>query len=678
VRARPSPSSGFRRRSPWWLVGGARGGALVLACMPASAAALPLAVEPPVWPTGPGWRGRAVVSGVVVDFAVEPLAEIGRPASGPGEPSGTLREGRLVRFRLALTDAETGYPLDGLYPAAWMDLRPPEAAAPDDAGGRGCAERVETLLGGSLLSRAELDLNAYYVVAMNHDATLSVVDPLFGYGGSKLLALVELRAPAEDWALAGDRLFVTQPGADEVAVVETSEWRASTHVPVGPRPARAVLQPDGGYLWVAYEGTGPAVRTGVSVVAVANLAERARIVTGRGPHDVAISGDSRRAFVTNGGDGTVSVIDVARLEVVATLPTAPDPVSIAWCEAAGVAWVGHADGTLAAIAGDRPAVAARLTTEPGLAQVRCAPGGRYAFAVNSEADLLHVIDGAGRRIVKSGPVADRPDQLAFSRTLAYVRHLGSDVVLMVPLADAAEAGTPLHVVDFPGGSKPPGEGPPPARAAAIVKAPGADAVLVANPADGMIYYYSEGMAAPRGAFENYGRAPRAVTVVDNSLRPRAPGVYETTARLRRPGTYDLALLLDTPRAVHCFEVEVAPDPEADARRRRVPLRVAAPDAEKGLLRARAGEEIRLELTAEGPGSAGPRAGLADLELLVIAGGWHVRRPARDLGGGRYEVALTVPSDGLYYLYAECPSEGLLPGTTRPLAYLVAGDAADAE
>ena len=47
---------------------------------------------------------------------------------------------------------------------------------------------------------------------MNEDATLTVVDPLLGFGGSKLLALVPLAAVAEDWALTLDqtRLFVAQ------------------------------------------------------------------------------------------------------------------------------------------------------------------------------------------------------------------------------------------------------------------------------------------------------------------------------------------------------------------------------------------------------------------------------------------------------------------------------------
>ena len=55
-----------------------------------------------------------------------------------------------------------------------------------------------------MLSRPEVDLNVYYVLALNEDATISVVDPLFGYGSSKLLTMVFLHSPGEDWALSAD------------------------------------------------------------------------------------------------------------------------------------------------------------------------------------------------------------------------------------------------------------------------------------------------------------------------------------------------------------------------------------------------------------------------------------------------------------------------------------------
>ena len=92
----------------------------------------------------------------------------------------------------------------------------------------------------------------------------------------------------------------------------------------------------------------------------------------------------------------------------------------------------------------------------------------------------------------------------------------------------------------------------------MVPAPEGNSVLVANPADRVIYYYSEGMAAPMGSFQNYRRNPRAVMVVDRSLREVTSGVYSTTTKLPKSGIYDVAFLLDSPRiAAQVFSATTA-------------------------------------------------------------------------------------------------------------------------
>lgn len=610
-------------------------------------------------PTEAGTRQQVEMGGVGIDFRIEPL-----------QTGGAVREGQQVRFRFTLTDTTTGIPLAGISPAAWMDLLPPEETHDPDR----CLNKVRHFLGGSLLAKAELDLNVFYVVVLNEDATLTVVDPLFSFGNSKLLALVRLTSPGRDWVLSADRrrLFVSLPETNAVAVVETDSWQVSTHIPTAGAPQRLVLQPDGGYIWAAYDGVEPGQGgSGVAVIQPTSLSERKRLVTGHGRHDIALRGDNRYAFISNAEDGTVAVVDVHRLEVVRTLATGPQPVSLTWSEAARSLYVAHAgDGSIVAIDGERLEISARLPTEPGLAQIRATPDGRLVLAVNPETDVLHVIDASRNRVVQSGPVGRGPDQLAFSDSLVYIRHRGTDAILMVPLKALGDPGTPIPLVDFPGGEKPPGALA--SLGAAVVRAPGAGAVLVANTADGMIYYYKEGMAAPIGAFQNYGRRPQAVLVVDNSLRERAPGVYETSAQLRRPGLYDVAFFLDAPRAVSCFPVEVEVDPQRAAQRQRRSVQVRAL-VENGTLRVARGAEVRLTLEVRDPHSGVLRAGLGDLHAMVFLapGHWHTHQRARDLGAGHYEVTIRVPEAGVYYVYAESASAGLGLGRTAPVAYIYA-------
>ncbi len=88
---------------------------------------------------------------------------------------------------------------------------------------------------GSLRSRPDVDLNAYYLLALNEEANISVIDPLLGFGGSKLLTMVLLKSPGEDWALTSNRskLFVSMPLVNQVAVVDTTTWKVITDVRTG-------------------------------------------------------------------------------------------------------------------------------------------------------------------------------------------------------------------------------------------------------------------------------------------------------------------------------------------------------------------------------------------------------------------------------------------------------------
>jgi YVTN family beta-propeller protein len=583
-------------------------------------------------------RERLERQGIAVDVSIAPLD----PARGE------LREGDEAVFRFRITDTATGTPLSNLDPGAWLTLAPP-GIEPSE----GCQEKVKGLLGGNVFARPDLDLTGYQVLALNEDATVTVVDPFFGFGGSKLLAMLFLDGPGEDWALSADRkrLFVTIPSTDHLAVADTDAWKVIAHLDVGPGPRRVAFQPDQGYLWVT-------TAAGVDVLDPVALKLVTRIAIGSGAHEIAFSDDSRFAFVTDRAAGTVSVIDVRTLTEVRDVRTGPEPVSIAWTTLGHAAWVSHAGGLLAAVDAGKAEPAARIQSEPGLGQIAFAPGGRFGFVVNPAADRVHILDVSRTKVVQTAKVEKGPDAVAFSSEIAYVRHRGSETVLMIPLKAIGEEGAAVPVVDFPGGQKPLGAGAGPAAAAGIVKAPGSGAVLVANPADRTVYYYKEGMAAPMGSFANYSRQPRAVLVVDRSLEERSPGVYETIARLRHPGTYDLAFFIDAPRLVDCLQLTIAADPGKESERRAaLPPRVEYLDAPRTLA---AGRPTTLRLRVLDPATGEARKGLPDVTVLSYQppGSRQHRQKAAEVEPGIYQVALVPGEPGAYYVYVESLSQGL--------------------
>jgi len=584
------------------------------------------------------------VQGIAVELQVAPVA-----VDGPARP---LREGDSAAFRFQIADPATGHPVAGAYPSAWLDLLRDDESATDR-----CAAKVEQFIAGDLFSRPAVDLNAYYVLALNQDATLSVVDPLFGFGGTKLLAMVELGSPGEDWALApdGSRLFVSLPAAGAVAVVDTASWRVTSRVAVGPRPRRLALSPDGARLWVGLDGD----EGGVAVVRTADLTV-AHIATGGGPHDLTLAADGRLAVVSNGAAGTLSIVDADRLAKTADVALGAPPTALAYSPLARTVYaVSEERGTITAVDPEGRRVLAQIAASPGVGAPRVAPGGRLVFLPNPRSNKVHIVDTAVNRIVQSADVDSGPEEIEFSDNLAYVRRRDSEVVLMIPLEQVGVEGRPVPVVDFPAGQRPFGQGAPLAPAASIVRAPGATAVLVANPADRTIYYYKEGMAAPVGSFSNYDRQPRAVLVVDRSLKERAPGRYETLAGVDHPGRYRVSFFLDAPRTVRCFELAVAVSPEREAKRRRErPVAVAPAFAERTAV---AGRPLRLRFRLTDPNDGKPLSGLTDVNVMLFQfpGNWQERRWGRQVGDGVYEVEIVPPRPGEYRTAVECRSGRLL-------------------
>ena len=302
-------------------------------------------------------------------------------------------EGDDVRFRFRIADG-SGTPLTSVFPAAWLLARPAGSVTTPQM----AVKKAQSMVNASILSPADLDLNVYYVLTLNGNGTIGVVDPLFGYGGTKLLAMVPLKSPGADWVLSKDEttVYVSLPKSNEVAVVDTATWEVRKYVPGGLIPERIALQPDGQYLWVGGGGVGERFAdSGVTVLNTATLDVAARIRTGMGHHDIAFSDDSRFAFVTNSQQDTVSVIDVRTLKKRGDVQTGKTPASIDFSTTAQVAYVTHAgDGTIAVVSGEEARVIRRLQAETGLGQIRFSPRGRLGFVVNPEKDLVHILDAA--------------------------------------------------------------------------------------------------------------------------------------------------------------------------------------------------------------------------------------------------------------------------------------------
>lgn len=564
-------------------------------------------------------------------------------------PSANAIAGEDVSLQFSLESSD-GTTMTGLRPAAWLDARTADGT---------CKEKVQSFMSGSLRARPQVDLNTYYVITLNAEPSVAVIDPLLGFGGSKLLTAVTLQSPGVDWALSRDqrRLFVSMPLVNRVAVIDTEAWSVVKNLDTAFKPSRMIL--NGDRLWVTGEKA-------VTVIDTQSLSVAATIDTGRGLHQIAFGPEAKRAFVSNSVDGTVTVIDTVSLKKAGELKTGSMPAGIAYSSLSQSLYV--ADGVTGMISVIDPAamtVIKVIEAKPGLNSVQFAPGGRWGFVTNGKENLVNIVDSSTNTIVTTaGEIGIAPDQVSFTDDYAYVRAAGADSVKMIRLSSLGKD-KEANVAVFPAGQMPPNATGTVSFATAIVPAPEPRAVLVANPSDKLVYYYMEGMAAPMGNFSAAKRSPKAAMVVDRSLREREAGVYSINTRVPAPGTYDVAFFLGSPQIVHCFEMTVAPNPKQQTQV--ADTVTVEPRIEAKAIRA--GQELEVQFRLTGANDQ-PRKDVKDVRALTFLapGTWQKRIAAEHVSDGLYRVKFTVPEPGIYYVFVESQTLRLRVNESRPVIF----------
>jgi DNA-binding beta-propeller fold protein YncE len=547
--------------------------------------------------------------------------------------------GDAVGFRFQLSDTAGDTPLRGLRPAAWLSQRAPGAAAPN------CKTQTANFLGGDLFKRADIDLNSFFVLTLNDDATVSVVDPMFSFGGSKLLNLLQLESRGADWLLVAEqsRLFVSMPDAGAVALIDTRQWRIIDTIRTGPHPRRLALA--GNRIWVADD-------RGLSGIDIATLAVTV-LPLASGAADLAASDNGEWLFAASGNG--IAVIDAYAARVTRQAPLDGQPGLLAYSRAAQAVYAADTrQGKLYAIDASphatRPAAVVKI--RPGAAQLRFTPDGRYALLPVPGENLLQVLDTASNRLAHNVPIADGPNRVSFSDRIAYVRRRDSEIVLMIQLEQLGNQSRALGIADFTGGQKAFGNTGE-ILADGQAGAPDGGSVLVVNPDDRMVYLYREGMAAPAGGFHTYAQTPRAVMVVDHGLREVGQGAYATTMPVKQAGLYDVVLFNDAPRVLTCFSANIGADGDA------TPRRLVKVDAVEPPAQLTTGHHARLRF-ALSDADGHPLKAASDVRALALAppGIWQRRLATTTLPDNSYEIEFTPPQAGVYYVWIESESLGL--------------------
>jgi YVTN family beta-propeller protein len=556
---------------------------------------------------------------------------------------GRAPTGLDMRLSVRLSDATAGTALAAVNPAAWLTLNRRGKPLTEQI----CRRQVAAYLSGNPFVRPDIDLTGFTLVAMNRDASVTVLDPQGSFGGSRMLAMLPLDSPGIDWAVehSPPRLFVSERTASRLAVIDTERWQQTASIALPQPPGSVLLQHDGRYLWAAAWRDG-----GVAAVATDTLSIAAHIPIGKGAHRLAITSDDKRMFVTNQESGSVSVIDPQQLTAVTTIPVGVEARAIAISNLAHLAYVAVTD-SIAVIDPGHDKLARRIDGVVDVTEIAISPDGRWGFAISPARNQLSIFDTTTNRLVQTTTVDDGPYEVAFTDTEAYVRRHGSEAVTLVPLAPLSD-GRPVGPGEFPAGEKPSSASPDDTLAPSMVASPGEPAMLLASPDEHGIHYYREGMAAPTQSFDDLGRQPVAVAVVDRSLHQITRGTYSAVARMPRPGVYDLAVLLDSPRVAHCFELDVDAGP--DSHSAAVTLEPVAPPRTVPV-----GRPVALQFRQAGA-VVQPAANRPTGTALVVLspGSWFDRIAMTPAGDGTWALRFTPPQAGTYLIAFDVPALGL--------------------
>ncbi|HVG34684.1 MAG TPA: YncE family protein, partial [Pyrinomonadaceae bacterium] len=539
--------------------------------------------------------------GIVIDFSVKALP------SEKGQSVGLVSGANAIAtFRL--TDARTGQPITGLHPSAWISARKSEAA-PNEAA---CKDKIRLFTGGLMSVRADIDLNTYLLLTLNHDNSITFINPQVSFSVTKLESIIALPGPGADWTLSQNKefLYVTMPEQGAVGIVNTVTGKLVATIQTGEKsaPRHIELQPDGRFVWVGLDASSQ-----VAVLDTSNNKLVATIKAGAGFHHIAFTGDSRTAYVTNSAADTVSVIDTKTLKHITDIKVGKTPVPVAYSSASKRVYVATLNGeTIEVIDPAKGQVVKTIPTKRGTAALRFEPNGRFAFVVNQFESKVFILDSATDELTAETEVVKEPDQVVFTSRYAYVRGTQSEKISLIELGQLGSG--KISPVDVTAGRQSPSSAPQEIGVAdMIAPTPEGNAVMVANSPDQMLYYYVEGMMAPMGTFTNYKRRPRALLVLNRSLTETEPGVYSTPIRLTGAGRYDVPLLVDQPRLVNCFQLEVAPSVDGEETRAGKSIAVEHLFKDK---RFKPQEETSLRFRITDPATKEPVGGLTDVQVLV--------------------------------------------------------------
>lgn len=577
--------------------------------------ALLLEVGPSV--SSAGYLDRTIErDGLQVQLSINPLTEQNAPS--------LLQAEQLVRIRMAVVRQADGHPLNNWNVGAWLD----RAISASSGAIPSCGQRVAGYLGGDLLQRPLLDLTGYYVLTLDAEPSVSVLDPSVSFAGrTSLYGSLKLKGRGFDWVKTSDdaKLFIGLAETPAVAIADLHTLQVLTHVSIPGLPTRLALAPDERLLWVGHIAGAHQTRQqeGVSIIdTVTNQLVKSVPLPG-GHHEFAFSDDGRFAYATSRRAGTVTVLDAATFLVIRTMTIPGEPMSVVSTPSTGSLWV--VDGKHGRVYRYTPQgqPVDSIALQPGLGPAKLSLDKRYVLLVNPSQHRVHVLNAATGQPMHAITVSGKPYDVMFSDQYVYVRSLESEQAALISLAALEKPDPkPQYIPAGSGILAQAKEGLPIASTMGLTLNKGG--AFLASPTERTVYHYMEGMNAPDSGLRTYGHTPMATLAIQRGFRQAGPGEYSAVVKLPSAGRMVLALASDTPKMRECISLHVERAPVAKESER-----IGFEWLSDPVVHAVAGKPVTVRVRAQnGVKLAADAANQFELLVIPTRGGQGVRWPLR--------------------------------------------------
>lgn len=464
-----------------------------------------------------------------------------------------LQAGQLVRLSLDGKRLADNQPLSNWRIGAWFDRETDAMSGAVPV----CGQRVARYLSGNLIERPLLNLTGYYVLSLDAESSVSVLDPSVSFSGrSSLYSAMKLDGKGFDWIKTSDdmRLFVALPNENKLAIADLQTLSVLNHLVLSGQPTRLALQPDERLLWVGLTGASPQ-ESAVEIIDTVNDKSVARIPLPPGHHEIAFSNDGHHTFISNRQSQSMTLIDAATLKIVREVDLGFEPLGLVFADKQSLLWVINAKAGRIHRFDAKGNPIDNLVLEPGLGPIKLTPDARYALVVNPSQHWIHILDVETGKEKHRATLSGQPYDILFSEKYAYIRTLQSEQIGMLSLG-SLEGEQPIMKL-IPAGAGALSETQNLPRASSMSLTLDRSGAFFATPSERTLYHYMEGMNAPSSGLKTFGHTPMSVMVVQRGLREVKPGLYSAVIRLPSAGRMVLALASETPVLRECLGLKIS-------------------------------------------------------------------------------------------------------------------------